>query len=125
MKFARVVFAIAGVWGLLVVTPLYFLFNTLSRQYPPAITHPEFYYGFAGVALAWQIAFLIIASDPVRFRLIMIPSILEKLGYAVAIIVLHLQGHSAPPNLLFAGVDLLLCLLFVIALVKTAGSRSL
>lgn len=120
MKFARVVFAVAGVWGLLVVTPLYFLFNTLSHQYPPAITHPEFYYGFAGVALAWQIAFLIIASDPVRFRLIMIPSILEKLGYTVAVIVLHLQGRTAQPNLIFAGVDLLLCLLFLMAFVKTA-----
>jgi hypothetical protein len=119
MKFAKVVFTIAGAWGLLVVTPLYFLFNTLSRQYPPAITHPEFYYGFAGVALAWQIAFLIVASDPVRFRLIMIPSILEKLGYAVAIIVLSLQGRTAQPNLIFAGVDLLLCLLFLMAFVKT------
>jgi hypothetical protein len=123
MKFAKVVFTIAGAWGLLVVTPLYFLFNTLSRQYPPAITHPEFYYGFAGVALAWQIAFLIIASDPVRFRLIMVPSILEKLGYAVAIIVLYLQGRTAQPNLLFAGVDLLLCVLFVMAFLKTADSR--
>lgn len=122
MKFAKVVFTIAGVWGLLVVTPLYFLFNTLSRQYPPAITHPEFYYGFAGVALAWQIAFLIIASDPVRFRLIMIPSILEKLGYAVAIIVLYLQGRIAQSNLIFAGVDLLLCLLFLMAFMKTAES---
>lgn len=120
MKFARVVFAIAGVWGLLVVTPLYFLFNTLSRQYPPAITHPEFYYGFVGVALAWQIAFLVIASDPVRFRLIMIPSILEKLGYTVAIVVLYLQGHAAQSNLIFAGADLLLCLLFLMAFLKTA-----
>ena len=119
MKFAKVVFTIAGVWGLLVVTPLYFLFNTLSRQYPPAITHPEFYYGFAGVALAWQIAFLIIASDPVRFRLIMVPSILEKLGYTVAIVVLCLQGHAAQSNLIFAGADLLLCLLFLMAFVKT------
>lgn len=123
MKFAKVVFTVAGVWGLLVVTPLYLLFNTLSRQYPPSITHPEFYYGFVGVALAWQITFLIIASDPVRFRLIMIPSILEKLGYTGAIIVLYLQGRVAQSNLIFAGVDVLLCGLFVMAFVKTADDR--
>lgn len=123
MKFARVTFAIAGVWGLLVVTPLYFLFNTLSRQFPPAITHPEFYYGFVGVALAWQIAFFVIASDPVRFRPIMIPSVLEKLGYALAVIALHLQGRTAPTAVIFAGMDLLFCALFVMAFIKTkAGS---
>jgi hypothetical protein len=123
MKFAKVVFTVAGVWGLLLVTPLYLLFNTLSRQYPPSITHPEFYYGFVGVALAWQITFLIIASDPVRFRLIMIPSILEKLGYTGAIIVLYLQGRVAQSNLIFAGVDVLLCGLFVMAFVKAADDR--
>ena len=73
------------------------------------------------MALAWQIAFLVIASDPVRFRLIMIPSILEKLGYTVAIVVLYLQGHAAQSNLIFAGADLLLCLLFLMAFLKTRG----
>jgi hypothetical protein len=64
MTFSRRVFACAGVWGVLVVTPLSFLFETMGRQAPPAITHPEFYYGFAGITLAWQVVFLVIASDP-------------------------------------------------------------
>ena len=68
MTFARLVFRIAGVWGLLLLAPLYFMFDLIGRQDPPPITHPAFYYGFAGVALAWQIAFFIIAHDPVRFR---------------------------------------------------------
>jgi hypothetical protein len=119
MRFAKVVFWIAGIWGIVVVTPLYFLFTILSRQYPPAITHPEFYYGFVGVALAWQIAFLLIATDPARFRPIMIAGVLEKLGYSTAVIVLYLQGRAAGTNLIFAGADLLLCILFLIALAKT------
>ena len=58
MRFARVVFAIAGVWGVLIMTPLYFTIDAVGRAYPPPITHPDLYYGFIGVTLAWQIAFL-------------------------------------------------------------------
>src|SRR5215469_6103014 len=68
MKFARVVYWVAGIWGILLITPLYFMFELIGRKDPPAITHPGFYYGFVGVALAWQIAFLVIARDPARMR---------------------------------------------------------
>lgn len=78
MKFAKVVFWAAGIWGVLVLTPLYFMFNIIGRQDPPPITHPGFYYGFVGAGLAWQIAFLIIATDPVRFRPIILAAIVEK-----------------------------------------------
>lgn len=78
MKFAKVVFWAAGIWGLLVITPLYFLFDVIGRKDPPVITRPGFYYGFVGLGLAWQIAFLVIAQDPVKYRLMMIPSMVEK-----------------------------------------------
>src|SRR4051812_4613312 len=78
MKFARNVFLIAGVWGLIVLTPLYFTFDLVGRSYPPAITHADFYYGFTGVALVWQVAFLVIASDPARYRPMMVVAVLEK-----------------------------------------------
>src|SRR5438552_4010753 len=84
MRFARVVFGIAGIWGILILTPLYFMFDVIGRQDPPAITHPGFYYGFVGVGLAWQFAFLVIAQDPVRFRIMMLPSVLEKFGKTIA-----------------------------------------
>jgi hypothetical protein len=64
MRFARAVFLIAGLWGLIVLTPLYFTFDLVGRSYPPAITHPDFYYGFVSVAWVWQIAFLLIAANP-------------------------------------------------------------
>ena len=53
MKFARLVFTVAGIWGMLLLTPLYFMFDLIGQQDPPAITHPAFFYGFAGLGLAW------------------------------------------------------------------------
>ncbi len=119
MKFAKIVFRIAGIWGLLVITPLYFMFDLIGQKDPPPITHPGFFYGFVGVALAWQIAFLFIATDPARYRLLMIPSVFEKFSYAAAVIVLVAQSRMHGSDLLFAGTDLLLGVLFVAAYFKT------
>ena len=45
----------------------------------------------------------------------MIPSVLEKLAYSAAVILLVLQGRMHASDLVFGGVDLLLGALFVIA----------
>jgi len=119
MKFAKVVFGVAGIWGLLVITPLYFLFDVIGRQDPPAITHPGFYYGFAGCALAWQIAFLLIARDPVRLRVMMVPSVMEKFTYGIAVVALVMQGRMHTSDLMFGATDLVLGVLFVAAFVVT------
>jgi hypothetical protein len=124
MKFAKIVFWIAGIWGLIVITPLYFLFDVIGKKDPPAITHPGFFYGFVGCALAWQVAFCFLATDPVRYRPLMLPSILEKATYAIAIVALVLQGRTNPRDLLFAGTDALLGLLFVTAYYKTRSGFS-
>ncbi len=119
MKFAKVVFWVAGIWGVLVITPLYFMFDLIGRQDPPAITHPGFYYGFVGVGLAWQISFLFIAREPARLRPMMIPSVVEKFSYGIAVVTLVLQGRMHPSDLVFAGTDLGLGVLFVMAWVAT------
>jgi hypothetical protein len=119
MKLARIVFWIAGIYGVLVITPLYFVFDKIGQQDPPPITHPGFYYGFVGTALAWQIAFLIIASDPIRLRLMMIPAIVEKVAYGIAIPVLYLQQRVHFVDLILSSVDVLFAVLFSIAFVKT------
>ena len=119
MKFAKIVFRIAAIWGLLIITPLYFIADLIGKKDPPSITHPTFYYGFVGVALAWQIAFFVIATDPVRLRPMMIPSVLEKLSFGIAITVLYFQHRVHPADLGFAGADLLLALLFLTAFAKT------
>src|SRR3989442_545286 len=123
MKFAKIVFWVAGIWGFLVLTPLYFMFDLIGRNDPPPITHPGFFYGFVGVALAWQIAFVFIATDPARYRPFMIPSVLEKVSYGAAVVTLVLQGRMHNLDLVFAGTDLLLGLFFVIAFFKTMTKR--
>jgi hypothetical protein len=122
MRFAKIVFWCAAVWGFLALTPLYFLFSTIGRQDPPPITHPDFYYGFIGVALAWQVAFVVIATNPGRYRLMMVPAVLEKLSYAGAILILYLQRRLNPQQLVFGAVDLSLGVLFVAAFLRTRES---
>ena len=124
MRFAKLVFLIAGIWGLLVVTPLYFLYDTIGRQYPPPITHPDFYYGFSSVTLAWQVAFLTIARDPLRFRPLMIAAILEKFGYVLTLTTLYAQGRLAFGQFAVVGPDTILGFLFVRALIKTSSSAA-
>jgi hypothetical protein len=62
-----------------VLVPQFFLEERIGRDFPPPITHPEHFYGFIGVALSWQVAFLIIAYDVRRYRLMILPAALEKL----------------------------------------------
>ena len=120
MKFAKIVFWIAGIWGLLVITPLYFMFHFIGEKDPPPITHPGFYYGFVGTALAWQIAFCFIATDPLRHRPMMIPSIVEKLAYGTAIVLLVLAHRTRASDMIFAATDLTLGALFLAAYWRTA-----
>ncbi|SRR5258706_5128120 len=119
MKFAKIVFWVASIWGLLVLTPLFFIFDSIGRNDPPPITHPGFYYGFATVALAFQFVFFVIARDPMRFRPIMIPAVFEKLSYATALVVLYFQHRIRAPDLVFASSDFVLGLLFITAFFKT------
>jgi hypothetical protein len=123
MRFARRVFTMAAIYGILVLAPQYFLEAQIGRDYPPPITHPEHFYGFVGVALAWQFAFLLIGRDPARYRPLMPIAVLEKLAFGVPAVVLYLQGRLHV-HVLGAGLlDLVLGALFAISYVKTAPPR--
>src|SRR6266852_5515517 len=119
MRFAKVVFWIAGIWGVLILTPLYFMFDTIGRQTPPALTHPQYYFGFLGVAFAWQIAFFVIATDPIRFRPMIVPAVIEKLTYIAAATLLYLQRRITPSEAITALPDTVLVIFFVISFAKT------
>jgi hypothetical protein len=119
MKFTKRLYLIAGIYGLIALLPLYFMEGKTGRDYPPAITHPEFYYGFIGVALAWQLGFLTISRDPRRYRPIMPAAIIEKVSYGVATVVLYLQGRTGAIILGSGIIDLLFGILFLIAYNQT------
>jgi hypothetical protein len=118
MRFARIVFIAAGAWGIVALTPLFFLVDLTGRQYAPPTTYPHFFYGFLSVAMAWQIAFLVIGSNPVRFRPLMIPSIVEKFGHVLGVAVLHGQARISAADAMAAAPDLLLGVLFIAAFGK-------
>jgi hypothetical protein len=124
MKFARWVFLIAGIYGILVLAPHYFLENHIADEARQQFTHPEFFYGFIGVGLAWQIAFLIIAYDPLRFRPMMLASVLEKFSFAGAVSVLYFQHRIAVEMFAAGMIDLVLGVLFIVAWLRMARKNS-
>jgi hypothetical protein len=122
MKFAKYSFLFAGIYGLLVLLPQYFLEAKVGADSPPSITHPEFFYGFVGVGIAFQIVFLIISADPAKYRLMILPSIVEKFSFAIAATVLFIGGRLAVPMFAAAMIDALLGVLFIVSWFKLAGS---
>ncbi|HLJ23034.1 MAG TPA: hypothetical protein VKT71_02930 [Candidatus Acidoferrales bacterium] len=119
MKFAKIVFLVAGIYGLLVLAPMYFLEAKISRDAPPAITHPEYFYGFVGVGLAWQVLFLVLSTDPARYRAMILPSILEKISFGIALIVLMAQGRIPASTVAVGSADWLWAFLFLAAYFTT------
>jgi hypothetical protein len=119
VKFAKYVFIIAGIWGIAVLTPFYWLVDVTGRQYAPPTEYPHFFYGFFAITMAWQFAFLVIGSNPVRFRPLMIPSMFEKFSYVVTLVVLYRQARISAADFQAVVPDLILGILFVAAFVKT------
>jgi hypothetical protein len=122
MRFAKIVFLSAGVWGIVVLTPLYFLVDLTGRQYAAPVDYPHFFYGFLSVAMAWQFAFLVIGSNPMRFRPLMIPGIIEKLGHVTGVAVLYNLGRISMTDAMAAAPDLLLGVLFILGFAMTRSS---
>jgi len=122
MRFARIVFVGAGIWGLAVLTPLYWLIDITGRRYPAPVDYPHFFYGFLSVAMAWQIAFLVIGSDPVRFRPLMLVGVVEKLGHVFGVLAMYRQARITTLDAQGAIPDLVLALAFVAAFVASRSS---
>ena len=119
MKFAKIVFTAAGIWGIVVLTPLYWLVDITGRRYPVPTEYPHFFYGFLAVAMAWQLAFLLIGSNPLRYRSLMPLAMVEKLGFVATLAVLYARQRIGAADAQAAIPDLLLGLLFIAAFVKT------
>ena len=123
MNFSRWVFRIAGIVGLLGLVPMYFAEARIGIETPPPITHPEFFYGFVGVAVAWQVAFIIIGQDPRRFRPLMLPSMIEKFSFGPAMWILFFKGRVAASMLVPGTFDTIMGVLFVMSYLRTSPKR--
>jgi hypothetical protein len=73
--------------------------------------------------MAWQIAFLVIGSNPARFRPLMLPSIIEKFGHVITLIVLYFRARIVAADAVAAVPDLVLGLLFIVAFAATRAPR--
>jgi hypothetical protein len=118
MRFAKRAFLLSGFSGVIMIATLYFE-DRFFADYPPAINRPEFYYGFAGLCLAWQVMFIVIGFDPVRYRMAMLPAVLEKASFAGAIPVLYAFERVPAVWLGFAAMDATWMVLFIVAFLWT------
>jgi len=118
MKFAKYTFLVAGIYGLLALVPQYFLEAKIGNDTPPAITHPEFFYGFIGVAIAFQLVFLVISHNPQKYRILILPSIVEKFSFAIPVTILFINGHLNTQMFAAGLLDAVLGLLFVVCWFK-------
>ena len=118
MQFARWVFTIGGIWGLILIAPLYFMEGLMTRDRGP-LAYPEHYYGFVGCAFAFQLLYLAIGRDPARLRPIMPIGVLGKLSFGIAVWVLFAQGRTPGIMAALSTGDLILAVLFTIAYLRT------
>jgi hypothetical protein len=115
MKLAKYTFIGAGIYGLIMLLPQYFLEAKNGINFPPVINHPEYYYGFVGVGIAWQIAFLIIGKNPVQYRMMMLAAMVEKFSFGIAVTILFVTERVGAIMFGFAMIDVLLGILFVLS----------
>jgi hypothetical protein len=98
LTLARWLFAAAGVYGVAVLLPLYFLEAN--------------FYGFVGTALAAQGIFFMIAYDPLRFRPAMLFAVLEKLAFSVPVFALFGSGRVVGSVVPFGAIDFFWAIVF-------------
>jgi hypothetical protein len=99
-KIARWIFIIAAIYGIPVLGSWFFYTPHMVGH--ASTQQPEIYYGFAGLGVAWQVVFLLIASDPIRYRpLMLIAALGEKFlfsGMLIVLLIRHIaQRHWIPP----------------------------
>lgn len=117
--FAKRVFQIAGIWGIALIAFAYVAYFFGGEEWSVYTSHPQYVHGFFLVTLAWQVAFLLIATDPVRFRLLMLAAMLEKFPFTIATLLLYAAG-DVPVQVLAAGlIDAVFGVLFSIAYIVT------
>lgn len=118
MKFARTTYLVAGVFGLLLMIPIAYaaIFDasdTMPGLMPAGLT----FYGAILQFAACQVLLLILASNPLRFRPMMIPAFLAEVVAPLNTAWLYFYGVQ--PWSAVTVVFLLLAILFLVAYFRT------
>ncbi len=96
-----------------------FMERRIGVELPPALNHPEYFYGFLAVGLDWQVAFLVIGWNPGALRPLMLPALLEIFGGLAAFTGLWLAGRVPAQVGLWGRLDGAWGLLFLVAYQRT------
>lgn len=75
----------------------------------------DLYYGFYAVTFAWQLAFLVMATDPVRYRPLLLPALVEKGLFPAFVGWLHATGRVGDLMFHLSWVDVVFLVLFAAA----------
>jgi hypothetical protein len=124
VSFARGVFRIAGLYGIIILSPMLLL----ERQMAPGAIHPVFFYAWVSTGLAWQILFIVLSMNPVRYRPMILVCVLQKMTAVIAIPWLYGMRRVGGMWLGAAASDLVFAVLFLSAyramrtLTKTDGA---
>ena len=119
MRFAKWIFRSAGIFGLIVMIPMLFIEKLIEQVMPPSVSHPEFFYGFVILNICWQILYLFIARDPIRFRPMMIPAFFAKVSGPIALMWLYLQGRISSQWIMTTIMDGVFAALFLVSFFVT------
>ena len=119
IAFAKRAFQVAGFWGLFVLSLIYGSYLLGLEGATIDTDRTEIVHGFFLVTLAWQVAFLFIATDPARYRPLMLAAMLEKFPFTLAVLVLYANGQVPETVLVLGLIDGILGMLFIIAYVWT------
>lgn len=120
VQFATRVFQIAGIWGLVILSLAYGAYMLGLEGATIDTDRPEVVHGFFLVTLAFQIVFLFIATDPMRYRPLMLAAMLEKFPFTLAVLILYSNGQVPGTMLALGLVDGLLGILFSVAYLWTS-----
>ena len=111
-KAPKRIYTIAGIYGLVVLLPLYFGEHAMAAM-GQLLTKPEYYYGFIGAAASFQLVYLMIGRDPVRFRPLMPLTLIAKLSFTIPVAILFLAGRVDTITMILASVDAMIGLAFL------------
>jgi len=123
MRFRNNAFWWGGVYGVLLAVAFFLGEKVIVAKMPPELTHPEYYYAFAGALLVWHLLYLYIANHLQECRAIMPFATLEKISFALPVLALYASGRVTSLGLVGGAlVDLVWGALFFVTYVKLKPS---
>ncbi len=108
VSFARWVFRVAGLYGITILAPMLLLESQMAR----GAVHPVFFYAWVSAGLAWQILFIVLSMNPIRYRPMMLVCVLQKMTAVIAIPWLYGLGRVGGMWLGAAATDFVFAALF-------------